>query len=139
MTVITAIKAISFIIFIISCITVYHNTNSYEPKNRIIYIVIGTLAIYFLTSIICNIKAKGIVVQNEQAINDVISVIKAIFTPINSIIILSTLGNVFGKVKDGVISTDKAGKRIMIILVIFLLVLIFEANYIGDFIQILLG
>lgn len=100
MTVITAIKAIAFIIFIISCITVYHNTNSYEPKDRIIYIIIGTLAIYFLTSIICNIETKGIVVENEQAINDVKSVIKAIFTPINSIIILSTLGNTFGKVKE---------------------------------------
>lgn len=139
MTVITVIKAIAFIIFIISCITVYHNTNSYEPKSRIIYIVIGTLVIYFLTSIICNIETKGIIVENEQAINDVKSVIKAIFTPINSIIILSTLGNTFGKVKDGVIDTDKAGKRIIIMLVIFLLILIFEANYIGNFIQILLG
>ena len=139
MTVITVIKIIAFIIFIISCITIYHNTNSYEPSKRIIYIILGTLAVYLLTSFICNMKAKGVSVQNEEAVNDVLSVVKAIFTPINSIIILSTLGNTFGKVKDKVIDTDKAGKRLVIIAVVFLLIIIFEANYIGNFIENLLG
>ncbi len=40
MTVISVVQAIALIIFAISCVAVYHNTNAYEPKQRIIYIII---------------------------------------------------------------------------------------------------
>lgn len=40
MTFITVIGIISFIIFVISCVTIYHNTNSYEPSKRIVYIIV---------------------------------------------------------------------------------------------------
>ncbi len=36
----TVIKIIAFIIFGIACVTIYHNTNSYEPKKRILYIAV---------------------------------------------------------------------------------------------------
>lgn len=94
---------------------------------------------YLLTSIICKIGETGLNAKNEQALNDVTSVMKWIFTPINSMVVLGTLGNVLGKVKDKIIDTSKAGKRIIILLVIFIIMLIFETNYIGGFIQSLLG
>lgn len=40
MTVVTVIKGIALIIFAISCVTIYHNTNSFEPSKRIIYIIV---------------------------------------------------------------------------------------------------
>lgn len=40
MTFITVIGIISFIIFVIAFVTIYHNTNSYEPSKRIVYIII---------------------------------------------------------------------------------------------------
>ena len=40
MTVVTVTKGIALIIFAISCVTIYHNTNSYEKSKRIIYIII---------------------------------------------------------------------------------------------------
>lgn len=94
---------------------------------------------YILTSIICNIDAREIVVKNEMALNDTLTVMKLIFTPINSMVLLATLGNVFGKVKDRVYDTEKAGKRVVIILIIFVILLIFEKGYIGDFIRNLLS
>lgn len=93
---------------------------------------------YIITSVICSLNAKGINV-NENALNDVESVIRMIFTPINSLIVLSLLGNTFGKVKDNVISTEKAGKRLIIIAVAFIVILIFESSYMGGFIRGLLG
>lgn len=48
MTVILVTKIIAFIIFIISFVTIYHNTNSYEPSKRIIYIVVRNSSyVYF--------------------------------------------------------------------------------------------
>ncbi len=40
MPVVTITRVIAFIIFAISCVTIYHNTNSYEKSKRVIYIVI---------------------------------------------------------------------------------------------------
>ena len=94
---------------------------------------------YLITAGICTMDTKGIEIKNEQALNDTILVMKLIFTPINSMIVLSLLGNTFGKIKDNILSTEKAGKRIVIIFVVFILILIFEANYIGGFIHSLLG
>lgn len=94
---------------------------------------------YIITSAICGLNEGVIKVTNQAAINDVETVIKLIFTPINAMIVLSVLGNTFGKVKDKVIGTDKAGKRIIILLIVFIAILIFEAGYIGDFMRGLLG
>lgn len=135
----TVIKVIAFIIFIIACIAIYHNTNSYEPSKRIIYIIIGTIIMYLLTSILCSINTKGLEVKNEAALNDTVSVIKYIFTPINSMIVLSFLGNIFGKLKEQVIDGTKAGKSIIILLIAFFVIIIFETSYIGSFINGLLG
>ena len=94
---------------------------------------------YIITSIICNLDAKGIHVKSEAALNDILTVMKLIFTPINSMIVLASLGNVFGKIKDRSIEPNKAGMRIIIIVLIFILILIFETGYIGNFINNLLG
>lgn len=93
---------------------------------------------YILTSIICMVKSRGVTVQNADAMKEILNVLKMIFTPINAIIILAPLGNLFGKVKDKVIDTEKAKKRLIILLIAFIVILIFETNYIGDFITNLL-
>ena len=96
MAIITMIAAV---IFIISCITIYHNTNSFEPKQRVIYIALGMAVMYLLTTLICSIKSSGIRVENQEAINQTLNVIKMIFTPINGIIILASLRQLIWKSK----------------------------------------
>ena len=135
----TLIKIIAFVIFVIACVTIYHNTNSFEPKRRILYIIIGMIIMYGVTSLICAIDTSGVQVENEQALNDTVSVIKMIFTPLNAMIILSIIGNTFGKAKDQYITTEKAGKRLLIILIATIVILVFETNYIKDFITGVLG
>lgn len=129
------IKFVAFVIFIVACVTIYHNTNSFEPKQRVIYIAVGMLVMYFITSIICAIDSKGITVNSNGLVEDAMGLMKMIFTPINAMILVSSLGNTFGKVKDKVIDTDRAGKRLIIILIAFVIVLIFETSYIGRFIE----
>lgn len=136
--IITITKVVAFIIFMISCITIYHNTNSYEPSKRIIYIIAGTIVMYGITSIIFGIDTKGIEIQNQNVLNDTLKLMNAmklIFTPINSMILLASLGNIFGKVKDRVYGTDKAGKRVIIVFVVFIILLVFEKGYMGNFVQ----
>lgn len=131
----TVIKVIAFIVFAISCAVIYHNTNSYEPVKRIGYIVIATIVMYIVTSIASNIATSGINVKSELALKDALLAMKLLFTPINSMIVFATLGNIFGKLKDNVIGMDKAGTRVIIMLVIFIIMLVIEASYIGGFVK----
>ncbi len=133
------IKGIAGIILIIACVAIYHNTNSFETKGRIIYIVVGMILMYFVTSVLCYINLKGVEIKNEQALHDILSVVKMIFTPLNAMVMLSLIGNTLGKAKDQVIDTDKAGKRLLILAIVFIIILIFETNYIGHFIKGLLA
>ncbi len=94
---------------------------------------------YFITSIICAIDTGGIQVKSEQALKDTVNVIKWIFTPVNALIALSTIGNTLGKAKDQVITADTAGKRLIIIGVVLIILFIFETNYIKNFITGVLG
>ena len=135
----TIIKIIALVIFVISCVTIYHNTNSFEPKKRILYIIIGMVIMYGITCIICALKSDGIKTTNTAAINDTLGVIKMIFTPINAIIFLAPLGNIFGKTRDNIITTTIAVRRLLILLVFFVIIIISETNYIGSFISNLLG
>lgn len=135
----TVIKVIAFIIFVIACIAIYHNTNSYEPKKRILFIVIGMALMYGITSLMCTTNLNGIQVKNGQAVEDTVSVMKWIFTPINALIALCSIGNTLGKAKDQEITTDKAGKRLVIIGIALIIIFIFESNYIRNFITELLG
>lgn len=94
---------------------------------------------YFIISMICNISSSKLVVENEQALKDVLMVVKLIFTPVNTMLLLAPIGNVFGKLKDQTITTDKGGKRLVIILIVFIVIFVFETKYIGSFINTLLG
>ena len=85
-----------------------------KAKNIISLIIHITICI-LLTLAISNI-------ENKDILKNVLKVVKMIFTPVNGMIGLSLIGNTFGKAKDKVISTDKAGRRLMGILIIFIIV-----------------
>ena len=133
------IKVIALIVFAISCMTIYHSTNSFEPRKRIIYIIIGMAIMFGIVSIMCAMKSDLIKTTDETLINNALTVIKIFITPINAIILLVPLGRTLCKAYDEVITTGSATKRIGILLVAFFIVLIFELGYIGNFISNLLG
>ena len=134
----TIIRIISLAIFIITCLVIYHNVNSFEIKTRIGIIVIAMIVMYIITSIICQINLKEIKIQNENAINSTLDVIKMIFTPINAMIVASPIGNLLGKLKENTITIDKARRKTIILILAIVIVFIFETNYIRDFITNLL-
>ena len=89
---------------------------------------------YIITSIICFFQSRGIEVENKEALKQTINVVKLIFTPTNAIMFLTILGNTFGKLKDKAIKEEKAKRRLLCILIVFILVLFFESSYIRSFI-----
>ncbi|MCI8519690.1 MAG: hypothetical protein HFJ51_06620 [Clostridia bacterium] len=94
---------------------------------------------YFVTSIVGSAATSGINVKSDLALRDALVSMQLLFTPINSMIVFGVLGNIFGKLKDKAIEADKAGKRVIIMLAIFIVILVIEASYIGGFVRDILG
>ena len=112
---------------------IWKNTVSFDLKQKLAYIGISILIIAIITNIICAIGFNGIQIQNKEKQNIIENTIKHIFIPINLLIYSTPIGVFINKLKDNIIKKEKFNKSIIIITIIFLLVLVFETNYISNF------
>ena len=99
----------------------------FEKPKRIAYIVIGFIVMYVITFIVFQTTKSGLQYQNEQMQLDVQNIIVLIFTGINGIITMPQLGRILDKVDGG--EKEKGKKRLIILLVIFIICLIIESGY----------
>ena len=127
------IKAVSIIIYIIAIMAIWKNTISFDLKQKLAYIGISILIIAIITNIICAIGFNGIKIDNKEKQKIIENTIKHIFIPINLLIYSTPIGVLINKLKDNIIKKEKFNKSIIIITIIFLLVLVFETNYISNF------
>lgn len=127
------IKAVSIIIYIIAIMAIWKNTISFDLKQKLAYIGISILIIAIITNIICAISFNGIEINNKEKQRIIENTIKHIFIPINLLIYSTPIGVLINKLKDNIIKKEKFNKSIIIITLIFVIVLIFETNYISSF------
>ncbi len=99
----------------------------FEKPKRIAYIVIGFIVMYVITFIVFQTTKSGLQYQNEQMQLDVQNIIVLIFTGINGIIAMPQLGRILDKIDGG--EKEKGKKRLIILLVIFIICLIIESGY----------
>ena len=99
----------------------------FEKPKRIAYIVIGFIVMYVITFIVFQTTKSGLQYQNEQMQLDVQNIIVLIFTGINGIITMPQLGRILDKVDGG--EKEKGKKRLIILIVIFIICLIIESGY----------
>ena len=127
------IKAVSIIIYIIAIMAIWKNTISFDLKQKLAYIGISILIIAIITNIICAIGFNGIKIDNKEKQKIIENTIKHIFIPINLLIYSTPIGVLINKLKDNIIKKEKFNKSVAIITLIFVVVLIFETNYISGF------
>lgn len=84
---------------------------------------------YGITFIIFQIAQNGITYQNVEIQSNVQNVLVVIFTGINGIIIMPQVGKMLDKVREDEIKKEKLIKRIVVLMLIFILCLIFESRY----------
>lgn len=89
----------------------------------------GIVLMYGITFIIFQIAQNGITYQNVEIQSNVQNVLVVIFTGINGIIIMPQVGKMLDKVREDEIKKEKLIKRIVVLMLIFILCLIFESRY----------
>ncbi len=123
---------ISLIIYIIATVMIYHNLYNYNKADKIKIIAIGYIITFLLTLIICNISLNG-TNTNSNYINIVKNTAILLFSPINAIISMPYICNVFNKYKEERINKVQLQRKLLIFAVILVIILVLETGYIKDF------
>lgn len=123
---------ITIAIYIILITWSWKNLGNIERTKKIMTIAIGIITIYLITWFVFNISKQGIVYENEQIASSIGKVIISIFAGVNGLIIIPFIGKLLDKVNEDEIEKQVFSRKILIIVVIFLIILWLECGYMKD-------
>jgi hypothetical protein len=112
----------------------WNNTKDFDNiAQRIRFIIIGLIAIFFITYILFNISKIGIEYPNTEIAKTVRRVAILVFIPINGFISLPHIASIKEEILSGMNDDNKTKKKIIILGIIILVAIIFEVNYLKSF------
>lgn len=118
------------VLFIIYIVFAWNSTKEFETVlMRISFILIGTIFITILTLILFWISKMGITYPKKEMVGEVRRIILLSFIPINGFIVLTQASTIFAQAKSGMISKEDLEKKIKKLIIIFIVLIIFEAIY----------
>ena len=123
---------ITIAIYIILITWSWKSLGNIETTKKIMTIAIGIITIYLITWFVFNISKQGIVYENEQIASSIGKVIISIFAGVNGLIIMPFIGKLLDKVNEDEIEKQVFSRKILIIVVIFLIILWLECGYMKD-------
>ncbi len=128
----TFIIGITIAIYILLIAWTWNNLGGIEKTKKILVIVIGILITYIITLFLFYLSKNGIGYQEIIIEEKIRRVLVAIFTGVNSIIILPYVAKLIGQIYEGKIEQKIFLKRLFMIIVIFLICMFWECGYMHD-------
>ena len=125
----TVLIAFIVVINLASVFVIYKVLSNIELKNKIILVVIGEIVMYVILFIVYGISSGG---ANETIVKSSRQIILFTFLPINIICIELPIMLSLKKLQQGDIDKDKFNRRMAITLIIGIIILILEFNYIKN-------
>ena len=125
----TVLIAFIVVINLASAFVIFKVLSNIELKNKIILVVIGEIVMYVILFIVYEISSAGV---NETIVNSSRQIILFTFLPINIICIELPIMLSLKKLQQGDIDNDKFNRRMAITLIIGIIILILEFNYIKN-------
>lgn len=123
------ISIITIILFAVLGVYTWQKLGNIEKKTKIIYIVLGLLIVAFITLVLFNISSTNIDYEKIEMKNDIGKMLVLIFTPVNALFLMPSFAKILNEIKNNEIEKEKLKFRILKILIVFLIVLIIEYNY----------
>lgn len=117
------------LIFIISMIWTWHNLGHIEKPKKILFIIIGWGIIYLLTICLYHFASPDVIYPSEEMQKTVSGTLISIFTGLNGLIFLPFVANLTDKVLEEEIEKSQVKRKIVIILIIFVVCIFVEKGY----------
>ncbi len=110
----------------------WQSLESLEKTKKVAFIVIGIIISYIVTLIIFNISQQGVNYQNEITKHEIKKILVLLFTALNGVIFIPYIAKLFTRVKENEIEDYKLRKKIIILVIIFIICMFFENMYLKD-------
>ncbi len=120
----------AIIVYFVCIAWTWHSLGEIEQKKKVIFIFIGIILIYGITWFIC--PKSGIDYQKVEMKKQIQNILVLIFTGINAIIVMPQIGKLLEKIKENEIEKEKLKKRIILLIILFILCIFFERGYMKD-------
>mgnify|MGYP004673159025 CR=1 FL=1 len=125
------INLIIIVIYLISIASIWTSLENSGKTEKIIVVIIGMLAMFFITNIIFNISKSTINYENIELQKNMEQIILWLFTGLNSLFMPVGIRNIV-KTKSGEQEENVFKVKMVILVAIFVLVMTLECNYIKD-------
>lgn len=109
----------------------WHNLGTIENKTKVICIVVGLVIVYIITFVIFSISKIGINYEDKEVLKTVQTIFVILFTIINGYILLPYIFKKLEQIDNDEIKKEKLIKGIVILVILFIFVAIFEVSYLG--------
>ena len=124
------IATVSIILYIILFSFTLHNLSTVlNVKTKVVFMAISMVAMLVFTHIVFSISTNGLNYYIPDMVGKVRLIMLIVFIPVNGLIVMPYLANTVSKIINHDITQEKTNKRIITLLIIFVLVLIFECYY----------
>ncbi len=119
-------------VFLISIVWVWHNLGNIERPKKVAFILVGLCITYFITMILYNIASTDVAYPSEEIRKIVSNTLILIFTGLNALIFLPLIANLLDNILEEEIENKQAKRRIIVIMVIFVICVFVEKGYLKD-------
>ena len=128
----TIIVIISIVIYAILVTWCWHNLGRIEKSKKIIYIIIGSIIIFIITNIVYSISKADVSYPEEQIEGTVRNTLLLVFTALNGLIVMPYIEKQLNRIREKEIEKEKFTKKMVLLLIVFILCLILESGYLKD-------
>lgn len=119
-------------VYIVLIAWTWQSLEDIERSKKIGLIALGIFVMYLITLIIFSISKKGID-YNEIAIKSTVkNILVILFTGVNGIVFLPYIAKILRKIKENEIEITETKKKVVILVIIFVVCMIFECGYLKD-------
>lgn len=100
-----------------------------EKNQKIIFILVGLIITFIITLIIFNISKSAINYNSKDMIKSVQNILVSVFTALNGLVFIVPVARIYMKIKNKDSNISKIKINIIVMIILFILVIIFETNY----------
>ena len=115
---------VSIVIYFVLIAWTWHSLGFIEKTKKV-----GIIVTYIITLIVFQIAKGDITYPNANIQNSIKNMLVAIFTGINGLIVMPQIGKMLDKINEDEIEKEQLTKRVIILLIIFIICLVFESGY----------
>ena len=110
----------------------WHSLGNIEKKTKVAIIAGGLVIVYIITFLIFSISKIGINYQNKDEMKLIQTVFVMLFTIVNGYIILPYVFKKLDQINNEEIEKEKIIRSLIILVIVFIIIAIFEVSYLGN-------